>query len=74
MAQAYYVRHYELGNTRKNLAKRKGSKEKLRKEQRANYVDAKNLLYEVRDNRKKMQERRDGLRAEGRVVSVGGAI
>ena len=74
MAQAYYVRHYELGNTRKNLAKRKGSKEKLRKEQRANYVDAKNLLYEVRDNRKKMQERRDGLRAEGRVVTIGGAI
>jgi hypothetical protein len=74
MAQAYYVQHYELGNTRKNLAKRKGSKEKLRKEQRANYVDAKNLLYEVRDNRKKMQERRDGLRAEGRVVTIGGAI
>lgn len=82
MAQAYYVRHYELGNTRKNLAKREGEvhhqllnrKAKLRKEQRANYVDAKNLLYEVRDNRKKMQERRDGLRAEGRVVSIGGAI
>lgn len=74
MAQAYYVRHYELGNTRKNLAKREGLKEKLRKEQRANYVDAKDLLYEVRDNRKKMQERRDGLRAEGRVVSIGGAI
>jgi len=82
MAQAYYVRHYELGNTRKNLAKREGEvhhqllnrKAKLRKEQRANYVDAKDLLYEVRDNRKKMQERRDGLRAEGRVVSIGGAI
>lgn len=74
MAQAYYAQHYELGNTRKNLAKRAGSKEKLRKEQRANYVDAKNLLYEVRDNRKKMQERRDGLRAEGRVVTIGGAI
>ena len=82
MAQAYYVQHYKLGNISDNIVKREDEvhhqmlnrRAKLRAEQKANYVDAKNLLYEVRDDRKKMQERRDGLRAEGRVVTIGGAI
>ena len=63
MAQAYYVQHYKLGNISDNIVKREDEvhhqmlnrRAKLRAEQKANYVDAKNLLYEVRDDIKKMQ-------------------
>lgn len=72
-AQAYYVQHGKLGVQRKE-EKDENKKSQIREKQKANYIDAKDLLYAVREDRKKMEKRRDGLRAEGRVVSLGGAI
>lgn len=72
-AQAYYVQHYELGKQRKS-EKDETKKSQIREKQKANYVDAKDLFYAVKNDREKMEKRRDGLRAEGRVVSLGGAV